>query len=191
MSKIRTFVAIKIPDLLVREFRRFISDLQQADAAVKWVKPEAIHLTLKFLGSVEESDLDQLYGAVEQVCEHVPPFSLRTSIKGGFPSLKRPRVFWVGLGDSGLGTLEKLQTGVEAALEKFGFPREERRFRPHLTIGRVKHPGALNALIDRFRKYPFPEIEFTVEAVVFMKSQLTPQGAIYSLLKTIPLQGME
>ncbi len=188
MQKIRTFIAIKIPSQLEAAFEELIQSMQHIPNKVKWVKPASIHLTLKFLGEITQKDVQRVLDRTERAVANISSFTLKTSQRGAFPSLKRPRVFWVGLTERNGEQLIGLQKNIESELETEGFPKEKREFKPHLTVGRVKSPKNIEEVSKQFMAYQFPEIEFAVNEVVVMKSELTRQGAIYTMQKSFPLK---
>jgi 2'-5' RNA ligase len=154
------------------------------------VSPEGAHLTLKFLGNISPGMVDKVLAAMAKAAEGIPPFRLRLSGTGAFPSLQNPRVFWVGL-DGELGTLARLQERVERAMVGLGFPREERAFSPHITLGRVRDsapPDVRRRAAQAVREATFNGgYEWEVDTLNLMRSTLTPSGAIYSQLGQIPL----
>ncbi|RMI14744.1 MAG: RNA 2',3'-cyclic phosphodiesterase [Calditrichaeota bacterium] len=188
MEKIRTFVAIAISPELQQAFGELLQAMRRIPGDVKWVAPESIHLTLKFLGELTPDEVHRVFQGVETAVANTPAFSLATAGQGAFPSLKNPRVFWIGLKESGDGRLIPLQKRIEEALQTQGFAPEKRRFKAHLTVGRVRRPRNLRAITEAFVKYPFPEITFPVKEVLVMKSRLTPQRAYYTIQKAFPLQ---
>ncbi|MFQ5583899.1 MAG: RNA 2',3'-cyclic phosphodiesterase [Calditrichia bacterium] len=190
-QQIRTFIAIEISDEVREALGSLIAEMEQSSGNVKWVKPSSIHLTLKFLGNITESQVEQVTASVRASADSAGKFSLFTGEKGAFPSLNRPRVFWVGLNEKGNSKLLPLQKRIENELEKIGFAAERRRFSPHLTIGRVRTPQNIEAVSEKFMAYPLPEREFSVNRIVIMKSDLTPRGAIYTVQRTIELSDDE
>jgi len=187
-EKIRTFVAINISSELGQALRKLIEELIKVGGDVKWVKPESIHLTLRFLGNLTASKIEPLYEAVQKGCEGFSTFRLKSGSKGAFPNLKRPRVYWVGLTETDDHILTDLQAKVETALSEVGFEKESRKFHPHLTMGRVRSPKKIAEVTQKFVDYHFPGIEFNVDRVLIMKSELTPRGAIYSIQKAVLLK---
>ncbi len=186
-EKIRTFVAIKITSELEKELSNFIEELRKIRCDVKWVKAESVHLTLKFLGNIHATDVAKVFEAVSNAVREFSSFRLNTAEKGAFPSLKRPRVFWVGLAEKNDHTLIPLQSKVDKKLAELGFEKEKRKFHPHLTVGRVRSPKNIEEITKRFMEYGFPKIEFNVDQVLVMKSKLTPKGAIYSVQNAVSL----
>lgn len=188
-EKIRTFIAIKISPELEAELHTFLEALRKIRCDVKWVKPEAVHLTLKFLGNIRPEEVEKVFDAVRSAVRDVSEFRLRSGEKGAFPSLKRPRVLWVGLGEKGDHNLTTIQNSLEEELSELGFERQARKFHPHLTVGRVRSPKNIEEVTRRFMEYQFPEIEFAVDQILIMKSDLTPKGAIYTVQKAVSLRG--
>ncbi len=184
--RLRTFVAVDLEDELVRgkivDIQREISS---SSARIKLVEPENLHITLKFLGEVEETRIPVIVKALEGALKGVDPFRIRLERVGAFPRVSRPNVIWVGVSD-GRDSLIRLANLVEDALRKVGFPKEKRSFEPHLTIARVKYRSSdLPSLITRVENVEIGEIE--VREVRLKKSTLTPKGPIYETLHSFPL----
>jgi 2'-5' RNA ligase len=186
MKKIRTFVAVEMPADVQKQFREVQTALRRTDAHVKWVEPHNIHATLKFLGDVAEDQLEGLYEGVTKGVVGCAPFEIRLTQIGAFPDLKRPRVVWIGV-DAGKEKLIELQKNVEEAISLHGFPKEDRKFSPHLTIGRVKSPRGVDDLVTAIKETPFESNSIGIREVVVMKSTLTPEGPIYAPLRRIGL----
>lgn len=186
---IRTFVALDLPVNVQKELAAFCAPLQRLDVAVSWIRPDRIHLTLKFLGNVEESTVEAIGEALRGAVETVRPFQLRSGGCGAFPSMREMRVIWVGVhGD--LEPLTDLHRRVEGALERLGFARENRPFRAHLTLGRVKGRRGLKVLQEALiARQAYQGVIFDVSEVVLYKSELKPEGAQYTPLKRLPFQG--
>jgi 2'-5' RNA ligase len=186
---IRTFIAIEIPEEIKARMVDIQADLRKSGAQVGWVRPEGVHLTLKFLGDMEAGRIDELGKAIESAVSDIKPFALEAKGIGVFPTARAPRVVWLGLvGD--LDTLAALYERVEAAAEGLGFRREDRPFKPHLTLGRVKSPGGRDALMRLVSGHEKAELgSFTADAVSVMKSELKPAGAVYTEIRRIPLAG--
>jgi 2'-5' RNA ligase len=179
---IRTFIAIDIPQSVQEAMERLSLELRKAGAAVTWVKPGRMHLTLKFLGNVPPEKIDEISKAMAGAATQSPPFALRPEGCGAFPGMKNMRVVWVGLqGD--LDPLKRLQQRVEEAMESLGFEREERSFKPHLTLGRVKGRKNMEALQQAvLSQRDFALEAFDVFELVLYKSELRPEGAHYTPL---------
>jgi len=150
---------------------------------VKWVEPENLHVTLLFLGEVDEREVIAVCRAVAEVCGRHDRFRLVVESVGCFPNPRRPRVVWVGCGAGG-PELAALHDALEPPLMALGcYRREERQYTPHLTLGRVKSEGggpALAAALQRKADWQAGETE--VREVLVMSSELTPQGPVYTVL---------
>jgi len=183
---IRCFLAIALPEKVKEVLADLQNKLKTTGAAVRWVRPEGFHLTLKFFGNIPEEKLPALVRATEKAKDGVKPFELTLSKMGFFPEKGHPRVIWVGLS----GELEPLlafQRRLEKAFKKVGFPPEKRPFHPHLTLGRVKGPHRAAELRRMAAELEVPPEGFRVESLTFYRSVLHPEGAIYSVLQEIRL----
>ena len=187
-QQLRLFVACELPDEVRRALGRVQEDLRRLGAdRLRWVRPESIHVTLKFLGGVESSRVEGITAALGSAIEAFE-LRLRLASLGGFGGA-RLRVVWVGL-DGDVEGLAALAGRVEAALQPLGFPRERRPFAAHLTVARVPdqvpsaEPRQLASLVDRYRPPPLPSMTFA--QVSLMQSQLGPGGSVYKRLATFP-----
>jgi 2'-5' RNA ligase len=188
---IRSFLAIETPRTIQKKIEEIQEDLKSSRADVRWVSPEKIHLTLKFFGNIDESKIDPIVKSIERPVRTNPPFSLKVRGVGAFPYLKNPRVIWMGLVDE-REVLVSLQKQLERELEKMGFEPEERAFRPHLTLGRVKSGRGREELAGRIERYKEEEFgDFPVEKIVLFKSDLKPTGPIYTPLRELKLGAFE
>lgn len=155
---------------------------------VRWVPAANVHLTLKFLGEVEEALLPEIEAALGAVASEAGPVTLALAGGGCFPSPRSPRVVWVGVGEGG-EEIAALAAAVDRALAPLGFAREKRRFRAHLTIGRPKGGGQSAATaaekIEQLRDFEAPAE--AAEALALVKSTLTPEGAVYDVLARLRL----
>ena len=183
---IRSFFAIKIPEEYKEELLRIMDALRQTGADVKLTRPENVHLTLKFLGDIQESMAPKLAGAVRDMTAGQKPFCLRTQGMGVFPGTSRPRVIWLGLADDadGLNTLYK---SVQNAAESLGFSKDDRAFKPHLTLGRVRSAKGKEALLTELKKLDPKPLEFKASEIILFQSVLKPSGAVYTPLERIAL----
>ena len=178
---VRAFIALEIP----KEVRTLIAEIQErlrsAEASVKWVRPANIHLTIKFLGDVETAKLQAIAGKLEKLAKKSRSISLATSTIGVFPNERRPRVIWLGL-DGDTESVTKLADVCNSEMLNLGFEKEKRNFKPHLTLGRVKLDKNLDELIDMISKGNLQIMNFNLERMHLIKSDLTPKGAIYENL---------
>jgi len=162
-------------------------DLKSARADVRWVSPYNIHLTLKFFGNIEESQIDAIVQTITGPARTMAPISITVQGTGAFPGLKNPRVIWIGLYDKSK-VLASFQRQLEGELQKIGFPSEDRPFHPHLTLGRMRTSRGKDDLIrgmERYREEGFGS--FQADRVVLFKSDLRPEGAVYTRLREVKL----
>jgi 2'-5' RNA ligase len=186
---IRSFLSIELPKPILRKIEEVQGDLRSTHADVRWVSPDKIHLTLRFFGNIEESRVDLILKSIEEPIRNTLPFSLKVRGVGAFPSLKNPRVIWMGLVD-GKEVLVSFQKQMESQLEKIGFQPDDRPFHPHLTLGRMKSSQGREDLAGRMEKHKEEEFgDFPVERVVLFKSDLRPTGPIYTPLRELRLGG--
>lgn len=191
MALIRAFIAVELPQEVKKELAELETQLKKnSPSVVRWVDPNNIHITLKFLGEIPQESIDELMLAMEEGAKWVKAFNLEVSGVGAFPNMDRAQVVWVGVrGD--LAQISQLQKKIEANTEQLGFPRESRGFTPHLTVGRVRSEASFNER-QRLGKL-LVETRFTaknkimVNAVNLMRSQLTSNGAIYTCLGSVKL----
>jgi 2'-5' RNA ligase len=172
---IRTFVAIDLPAEIKADLVSVIADLGKRNDKVRWVKPEAMHLTVKFLGDIPEQAAGPLSGDLDAVAQDFPPLNLAVEGLGAFPNLRRPRVVWAGLSGD-LDMLRQLAIRVDQACAPFGVKPEKRPFQAHITIGRLKVPTVVD-LSKELRKKDFSATE-----IVLYQSELLPTGARYTVL---------
>lgn len=176
----RTFIAIEIPEETKRAMAEVQARLKVSGAEANWTRPEGIHLTLKFLNEVPEERIDEVRAALAQAVEGRGRFRLTVAGTGVFPHERNPRVIWVGISGE-LDKLRRLQVRVEEQMVRLGFQQEDRRFTPHLTLGRIKHlllRGSWMRALEGVKDITLPGFEVT--AISLMKSELMPTGAVYT-----------
>ncbi len=196
---IRAFIAIDLPEAVRAAIGEAQAQLKRARVGVKvsWTKIANLHLTLQFLGYVEEPAVEKISRALAGVAGQHAPFELAVSGAGAFPDERRPRVLWVGCDDSA-GRLKALAEAVQLTMQAFRFEPERREFSAHLTLGRIKPAlskveglprtdAALTRALDSLKNQPFGTLR--VEAVHLFQSQLHPEGSIYTKLSSHPLGG--
>jgi len=196
MNKIiRTFLAVKIPEDIIACISRLQKDIQayhlnvnpSYDLNVNWVKPENIHLTLKFLGNTHISDLKDICDAMQDVVSDFTPFLLSLKGAGVFPDLRRPRVIWVGLFQETDG-LVFLQKQIDIRLENMGVNSKRQIFKGHVTIGRIKGRTDRTLLGEiLYTHQQFCSKSFMVDSVYLLQSELKPTGPVYSKLMSFQL----
>ncbi|MCX5837113.1 MAG: RNA 2',3'-cyclic phosphodiesterase [Deltaproteobacteria bacterium] len=187
---IRAFLALDPPEEILREIARVQNRLQKLiHGDVRWVRPESIHLTLKFFGDISENAVANISAAAGKAAAAVGPFDLAIGGAGVFPDMNRPRIIWLGM-NGDVVRLLTFQQELERALQEIGFPREERPFRPHLTLGRIKSPKGLIGLEEALGKGETHTAgRFVASGLSLFKSDLTPRGAIYTRLAGYPFAG--
>jgi RNA 2',3'-cyclic 3'-phosphodiesterase len=188
----RLFIALELPPDVLTAIGRLQADLKKVigPRSARWTRPEGLHLTLKFLGDVPVDQVAVLEAALRQVGPGHQPFELHARSLGCFPNLERPRVLWVGLAGD-LAKLRALQADVEQRIEKLGFPADERGFNPHLTLARTAQAAsrAEAASIGAAARQHDPGelVSWRVTSVSLMRSQLKPDGAVYTQVQVIML----
>jgi len=193
MEKIRAFIAIELPDPVRESLSSLITSLRPREhPCVKWVDPQGIHLTLKFLGNIAPDLVPRIIGAIAPAAQGTSPLKLQIGGLGVFPNLPRPRVIWVAVTGE-VDPLIALQRDIDQALLPLGFAIEKRPFSPHLTLGRLRErasPGersSIGKLITATESEGGPPME--VNQISLMRSTLTPSGAIYNRIASIELKG--
>lgn len=184
----RCFISISLPEEIKKGMSAVQERLKASGADVSWTRPEGMHLTLKFLGEVEEERRSEIEAALNAAVRGRSPFSLDVSGIGTFPERRRPRVVWIGLRDRG-NNLIWLQRAVEEEFNKIGFPPENREFSPHVTLGRIRSPKNVEKLIILVEEDKDVELNgFEVSHVRLMQSVLKPTGAVYTELYSVALK---
>ncbi|KPJ76485.1 MAG: hypothetical protein AMJ54_11585 [Deltaproteobacteria bacterium SG8_13] len=186
-DQIRTFVACELPREIRSEIGQIQENLKQRRLRLTWVRPDKLHLTLKFLGDVSIDRVETIADAVGKAVREFSPISLSAKGIGVFPGIRRARVLWVGIGGEFL-QLGQLQAAVSGGLAGVGFPAEKRPYRGHLTIGRIKAAVDPRQLADALTEFSdFETASFQVDEVVLFRSQLKPDGPIYTRLDAVKL----
>jgi 2'-5' RNA ligase len=191
LINMRTFIAIELPQEIKNRLAQLQTLLKKSGADVKWVKPDNIHLTLKFLGEISEETLPKIIKIIESATLGKKQFEISLSSLGTFPEGKTPRVIWIGVnkGDQEIKNIaETLEENILAGLD---IPKENRPFSSHITIGRVKsnlNMGRLTKDLKEFEGYFGKEtIEFKTSGITLFKSSLGPSGPSYEPLKVVNL----
>jgi len=189
-KNIRAFLAIDPPADVLENIEGMQNRLKKSiHGAIRWVHPEAIHLTMKFFGDIAAKDVENISEVIRKGTAAFSQFTLEIVDLGAFPDVARPRIIWLGIAGQ-LGSLLSLQKDLEEKLFLLGFPKEDRPFRAHLTIGRVKTPKGIVGLAPAVAAAGnLTAGTFTVGEVVLFQSSLTPRGAIYTKLAAFPLKG--
>ena len=185
MTGIRTFLALPAQSHAQRAIADIQTKLKAAQADVKWESNDRFHITLVFLGNAEQSKLELLSAALTKSVREFPSFKIMYESIGTFPNLQKPRIVWIGIRSNQMVLDLQSMTGNICA--EFGFPKEERMFHPHITLGRVKENCNLVRLTETIKTITFEPIEMFCSEILLMKSDLYPSGSIYTILKSFPL----
>jgi RNA 2',3'-cyclic 3'-phosphodiesterase len=180
---IRSFLAFELPPEIKDQVRRISEDLKKSKLDVRWVKPDNIHLTVVFLGDVHEGDISAISREVEQVCFGFHPFDFSLKGLGLFPDRRRPRILWAGY-EGDVERVSSLRDVLHERLVPVEIKEEKRQFKPHLTLGRFRNPGGVDAKLDEIlaKHEDLSSPTFQVSDLILFKSELKPQGPEYTKL---------
>lgn len=183
---VRVFVSVGLSaearETLVDAMERIRSEIPDG---IQWARPDGMHLTLKFLGNIPSANVSPLLGCVGELASDNRGFGLKLTGLGMFPNRRKPRVLWAGVGGD-MGALSSLQQAAEAAINALGYPPEQRPFRPHITLGRPRRSASdpqlarIGAVVSGLT--PPPPVDWQVDCVDVMRSELHPSGARYTVL---------
>jgi len=180
---IRSFLAFPISGILQEKLEQIIQALQTSCADVKWVSPKNIHLTLKFLGEVPQEDLKTISSLVRERCSGFHPVNSYLSGIGAFPDLRFPKIIWAALNDPNK-EIQAMADALQEDLGKIGLPKEDRPFKAHLTLGRLKSQVHIKNLLSTLQQMDVVDkTQETLDRVILYKSTLTTQGPIYEALE--------
>jgi 2'-5' RNA ligase len=186
MNTVRCFIALELPLPVQRHLAGIITQLKTSKADVKWVDPKSSHLTLKFLGEISPEQVKTAGEFLAAQSGRRLSIDCSNSQIGVFPGWIRPQVIWLGLKD-GVQKISDLQKTLEQGLAECGFAREPKKFKPHLTLGRVRPQFNLEALAGKIKTLKIEEIKFSFGELTLFKSTLTPGGPVYQPLETFKL----
>lgn len=182
MSRTRCFLAVELSEGIKERVMSLQHDLRRTLSSMKWVGEDNMHVTLLFLGEVDDREIVQVCRLAQQAVQEMPPFPLAIEGFGCFPHARRPRVLWVGVGQ-GKEEMLRLYDALATPLSALGYRREDRPYSPHITLGRTKSDGPMQALGDALEKYRTWEGgTMQVDEVLLMGSELTREGPIYTVL---------
>lgn len=186
MPSLRLFIAIETPPDLRPQIAAIRDRLKTSDADVKWEPNGKLHATIKFLGTTDDHLLPEIVSYIRGVCQKFAPFQIRYKGVGCFPNSRAPRVIWVGMEEPS-GDLDLLHHEFDSGLVALGFEREEKRFHPHVTLGRVKSNKKIHGLLRMMESITFESQPVTVHEIALIQSELKASGSVYTILKSIPL----
>jgi RNA 2',3'-cyclic 3'-phosphodiesterase len=190
MSRTRTFIGVDIGDQIRAAAAALQKDLARTGASVKWAAPESMHVTLLFLGEVDDRELHAVCKAVRDAAAGEPPFPLRVSGVGAFPTPRRPKILWAGITD-GAEPLQRLNAALEERMLDLGcYRKEERGYTPHLTLGRVAGDADSFALAAELpKRLAWDGGRTTVDEVLVFSSEMDRAGPVHTVIGRAPLAG--
>lgn len=185
----RIFVAFDISDDARRKVSGYIETLRREFRQIRigWERAEKLHLTLKFFGDSDEKQLCELEIIVGEIAAQISNFKLQIAETGVFPNAGNARVLWIDVQDKD-ANLTKISDLLETECEKIGFPREKRKFVPHLTIGRIREPNRAKDLAQKHLQNNFEPVGLTISEIVIYESELLPTGSVYSVVSKHALE---
>ena len=189
-KNIRAFLAIEPPENVLQEITRLQEKLKrEISGRLSWTRPQGQHLTLKFFGDISKEDINSICATVQKRVVAEQKLNLKVEKMGVFPDARRPRVLWCGV----TGDVEKLitlQKKLDADFAALGFPAEDRSFKAHLTLARIKDSRDITGTSEALKKYDsFKAGEFIADKLFLFQSKLSPQGAVYTKLAEFALGG--
>ena len=184
MPTIRTFIALPTTPEVRARLTEVQGRLREAGVHVRWERPEQLHITMKFLGDVEEARILELGRTLRDSVRGIGPFETTYRGVGVFPDAVNPRILWAGTAPH--PSIQTLFTGVESGCSTAGFARESRPFHPHVTLGRVKETDRSGSLTEALKSVTFQPISALSRELLIMKSTLRPEGSIYVIVLSIP-----
>jgi RNA 2',3'-cyclic 3'-phosphodiesterase len=188
MSKIRAFIAIELPAAVTQLAATLQTDLKSHKLKMRWVKPQNMHLTLKFIGEMPSLRTAEVARAIREATRGMAPFELIVQGIGVFPGMRRPRVVWIGTGGR-TDLLRKLHASVEDQMAALDFPRQDRPFAAHLTLARIDRQLDPQQLLHGMQAVgQFESKPFTVSELILFQSDLKPQGPLYTALEKVALK---
>ncbi len=183
---IRSFISIHLPEFIRDSIAGYQSGLRKLGADIRWVRPENLHITLKFLGDIRVDQIDSVVHSMVRAAASESPFILRIGGAGYFPGERNPRIVWLSI-DSETPVLTRLADSLNRDLNTLGFPSEKREFKSHLTIGRFRAPGNTDRIVRYTASNGFQSDPFRIDQLFLMRSDLKSSGAEYTVLKKIQL----
>ena len=183
------FCAFELPEAVRSRIDQHSRKVREAapDAAASWSRPENVHLTMKFFGNVDQARVPAISAAAARVVKEFSPIQIEVGKTGVFPRPSRPQVLWVGIDDRS-GALSKLQERLEGEFALEGFPKEDRAFRPHLTIARIRRPQNANQLAEVHLGFEFSAVAVRLSELILFRSELNPKGSKYTAISRHQLE---
>jgi len=183
---IRTFIAIELPVEVKQVARKIQNQLGVSIEGIRWVKNENIHLSVKFLGNVEENRINDIAVAVKNAVKDISVMNLKTGHLGIFPNERRPRILWLGM-EGDVPEFIRMSKNCESELAKVGFEKDAREIKPHITVGRIRSKKKQKGLLKILKDMPVGNIKFRADTLIIMRSELNSDGAVYTDLQSVKL----
>lgn len=183
----RLFIAFPLDAAVKAELARITAQLAGKGGPVKWVEPENMHLTVRFLGETPENKVPSLRQLLDAVASRFEVIDASFYELGGFPNIHRPRVIWLGM-QGPIARIRVAAAEVEKRVVALGFDPEPKGFKPHLTLGRVRDDQRIGNLLDHLRTFSFEAIPARIDRLILYQSTLTPKGPVYQVLHEARLQ---
>ena len=180
---IRTFISVPVPEPLFNLQKKLKVTISEKIGKIRWLHKDQIHLTIKFLGDTTEDSINDVRHVMQKVADEFKPFNISIQKTGCFPKIERPRVMWIGVSGE-LDKLYQLVEKIQKKLNPLGFPKDEKKYHPHITIARAKYPQKKTPDISTFLNTSFDPIPFPIKKVQFISSELFPNGPVYTILST-------
>ena len=180
---IRTFIAIDTPETVTKVALSVQSSVKMNRKAVRWVRKENIHITLRYIGPTAPGEVDKINRLLSEIVGQNSDLSLNVSSTGCFPKKERPRILWLGV-DGDVAELKLLVEMINSEMDQLGYPQEERNYSPHITIGRIRYPQKATPDVTDFLSAQYEPISWNIPKIILYQSELLPSGAIYSILGT-------
>ncbi|MCH7732127.1 MAG: RNA 2',3'-cyclic phosphodiesterase [Candidatus Marinimicrobia bacterium] len=178
---IRTFIAVELPHAVKQMVLNLQTTVTAKPKAVKWLKMSNIHLTLRFIGPTPEEEIPRINEAIKKAVEGHNDHILKVTKTGVFPKKERPKILWLGV-EGEIGKIQNLVCDLNRELKQLGYPPEERKYHPHITVGRIRYPQKITPDVSNFLNSEYEPIEIEVQKVKFFQSDLVPGGPVYSIL---------
>ena len=182
----RSFIAISLPEPVKSDIAAIVDRLRPASPPARWVPAENLHLTVKFLDEIREDQVQPITDAIGRASTTVAPFDIHLSGFGVFPNERKARIFWIGI-EAGVDILRPLARAIDDQLLPLNFAREDRLFSAHITLARLREPGPADRLTKAASHVNYQSGPIPVREIHLMRSVLSPAGAQYSILSTVPL----
>ena len=183
---IRTFIAIELPVKVKQVARQIQNQLGERIDGIRWVKHENIHLTVKFLGNMEENRINDIAAAVINAVKDISVMNLKTGHLGIFPNENRPRILWLGI-EGDVREFIRMSKNCESELAKLGYEKDARENKPHITVGRIRSSKKQKGLVNILEDIHIESIEFRADALKLIRSELNPNGAVHTNLQSFKL----